>query len=140
MVDRIREATGGVGVDVSLEMSGFNSALNTGIAAARRGGEVIMFGIRDGDMVLRDFSRLVMNGIALHSVVGRQIFETWQITKSLLEDANNGIQGAIWEVILNKGEGTVIDLDDWEAGAFERTITEHTKPILRIGGEALSFD
>lgn len=135
---RVREATGGVGVDVALEMSGFNSALNTAISAVRRGGDVILFGIRDGDMVLRDYSRLVMNGVALHSVVGRRIFATWNITKSLLEDRNNGIQDAIWEIILNRGEGTLVDLADWDAGAFERTISEHTKPVLRIGGEPLS--
>ncbi len=133
-VRRVQAATRGVGVDVALEMSGFNSALNTAISSVRRGGDVIMFGIRDGDMVLRDFSRLVMNGVALHSVVGRRIFATWHITKSLLEDRNNGIQDAIWEVILNRGEGTLVDLADWEATAFEETITEHTKPVLRIGG------
>jgi threonine 3-dehydrogenase len=140
VVAQVRAATGGVGVDVALEMSGFNSALNTAISAVRRGGDVIMFGIRDGDMVLRDFSRLVMNGLALHSVVGRQIFDTWHITKSLLEDRNNGIQDAIWDVILNRGEGTVVDIQDWEPGAFERTITEHTKPVLRFGGDPLPFD
>ena len=140
VVEQIRAATGGVGVDVSLEMSGFNSALNSAVSAVRRGGDVILFGIRDGDMVLRDFSRLVMNGVALHSVVGRRIFETWTITKSLLEDRTNGIQDAIWEVILNRGEGTLIDLDAWEAGAFERTIGEHTKPVIRIGGAPLALD
>jgi threonine 3-dehydrogenase len=89
-------------------------------------------------MVLRDYSRLVMNGVALHSVVGRRIFATWNITKSLLEDRNNGIQDAIWEIILNRGEGTLVDLADWDAGAFELTISEYTKPVLRIGGEPLS--
>ncbi len=131
---RVREATRGVGVDVALEMSGFNSALNTSIASVRRGGDVILFGIQDGDMVIRDFGRMVMDGVALHSVVGRRIFATWHITKSLLEDRNNGIQDAIWEVILNRGEGTLVDLADWDAGAFEKTITQHTKPVLRIGG------
>jgi threonine 3-dehydrogenase len=130
----IREATDGVGVDVALEMSGVNSALNTAIKATRRGGDVILFGVRDGEMVLQDFSSLVMNGIALHSVVGRQIFDTWRITKSLLEDRANRIQDLVWEVILEEGVGTVIDIDDWEFDAFEKAITEHPKVVIRFAG------
>ena len=83
---------------------------------------------------VQHWSALLMVG-ALHSVVGRRIFETWNITKSLLEDRNNGIQDAIWEVILNRGEGTLVDLAAWDKEAFEHTITEHTKPVLRIGGD-----
>ena len=131
----VQGATGGVGADVTLEMSGFNSALNNAIESTRRGGDVILFGIRDGQMVIDQFSKLVMNGIALHSVVGRQIFETWMVTRSLLEDRSNRIQDLIWEVILNKGEGTVVSLSDWEKEPFETSISEHPKMVIRIGGE-----
>jgi threonine 3-dehydrogenase len=130
----IQGATGGVGADVTLEMSGFNSALNNAIESTRRGGDVILFGIRDGQMVIDQFSKLVMNGIALHSVVGRQIFETWMVTRSLLEDRSNRIQDLIWEVILNKGEGTVVSLSDWEKESFETSISQHPKMVIRIGG------
>ena len=135
----VREATGGVGADVSLEMSGFNSALNNAIESTRRGGDVILFGIRDGQTVIDQFSKLVMNGIALQSVVGRQIFETWMITRSLLEDHSNGIQDSIWDVILNQGRGTVVNLDDWEKDSFEQSITDHPKMVIRIGGDPV-FD
>jgi len=131
----VRRATNGVGADVTLEMSGFNSALNNAIDSTRRGGDVILFGIRDGQMVIDEFSKLVMNGIALHSVVGRQIFETWMVTRSLLEDRSNRIQDLIWEVILNKGEGTVVSLSDWEKQSFETSISEHPKMVIRIGGD-----
>ena len=46
--------------------------------------------------------------------VGRQIFGTWEITKKLLEDKSNGIQDAVWKVILNEGNGTMVDIRDWE--------------------------
>jgi threonine 3-dehydrogenase len=131
----VRKATKGLGADVTLEMSGYNSALNNAIGSTRRGGDVILFGIRDGQMVIDDFGKLVMNGIALHSVVGRQIFETWTVTRSLLEDKSNRIQDLIWEVILNKGEGTVVDFADWEKAAFEQSISQHPKMVLRIGGD-----
>jgi threonine 3-dehydrogenase len=135
VIEWVRKATGGSGADVTLEMSGFNSALNNAIGSTRRGGDVILFGIRDGQMVIDEYSKLVMNGIALHSVVGRQIFETWTITRSLLEDRSNRIQDLIWEVILNRGEGTVVDFEDWEKSSFEQSISEHPKMVIRIGGD-----
>ncbi len=135
VVSGILEETRGVGADVSLEMSGFNNALNTAIESTRRGGDVILFGIRDGQMVLDDFSRLVMNGVALHSVVGRQIFETWYVTRSLLQDKTNRIQDLIWEVILGGGAETVVDIRDWEAEAFQRSITAWPKVVIRFEEE-----
>jgi threonine 3-dehydrogenase len=131
----VREATSSIGADVSMEMAGFNSSFNNAIAATRRGGHVILFGIRDGRMVIEDFSRLVMNGIALHSVVGRQIFETWQVTRSLLEDRSNGIQDRVWDVILEEGRGTLVDIATWDKDTFEATILKHPKSVLRFGGE-----
>ena len=115
-------------------MSGFNSAFNTAIGATRRGGDVILFGIQDGPVVVDSFPRLVMNGIALHSVIGRQIFETWTVTRSLLEDRSNRIQDLIWEVILGEGRETIVDIADWEAGSFESCITSHPKAIIRFAG------
>jgi threonine 3-dehydrogenase len=135
VIEWVRKATGGSGADVTLEMSGFNSALNNAIGSTRRGGDVILFGIRDGEMVISEYSKLVMNGIALHSVVGRRIFETWTITRSLLEDRSNRIADLIWEVILNRGEGTVVDLADWEKSSFEQSISDHPKMVIRIGGD-----
>ena len=134
VVQAIKDATQGIGADVSMEMSGFNSAFNTAIGSTRRGGDVILFGIKDGPMVIDSFPRLVMNGIALHSVIGRQIFETWTVTRSLLEDQSNRIQDLIWEVILGEGRDTVVDIKDWDAASFERCITSHPKAIIRFAG------
>ncbi len=134
VVEAIKKATQGIGADVSMEMSGFNSAFNSAIGATRRGGDVILFGIQDGPVVVDSFPRLVMNGIALHSVIGRQIFETWTVTRSLLEDRSNRIQDLIWEVILGEGHDTIVDIADWEAGSFENCITSHPKAIIRFAG------
>ena len=130
---RILKATRGVGADVSLEMSGVNAALNSAIRTTRRGGDVILFGVRDGPMTVEEYGRLVMNGIALHSVVGRQIFETWYVTKSLLEDRVNQIQEKIWEVILNRGDGTTVHIDDWEEAAFQEQIKAWPKIVINFG-------
>src|SRR5262249_52718192 len=116
---KIRSLTEGVGVDVALEMSGQNASVNNAIAAVRRGGDVILFGLKSGDAVIEDLDRVIVDGISLHSVVGRRIFETWHITRHLLESRDPNIHDLIWSVILHEGRGTVVDFTRFEAGAFE---------------------
>jgi threonine 3-dehydrogenase len=132
--ERIMELTDGVGVDVAMEMAGFNSALNNAIRITRRGGHVVLFGVKNGDAVIEDAHRLVMNGLNLHGIVGRRIFETWEITRNLLENRSNGIQDKIWDVILDGGRDTLVDFSTWEKGDFERRISAHPKVVIRFAG------
>ena len=130
VVDRVRHF-GGEGVDVAMEMSGHNSSLNSAIASVRRGGDVVLFGINGGDFTIQDFSEIITNAISMHSVFGRQIFRTWCMTRNLLESAHTGVQDKVWDVILNRGEGTIVDIADYEPEAFERSILSHPKIIIR---------
>ncbi len=134
LISAVQELTGGVGVDVAMELAGFNSALNNAVKITRRGGHVVLFGVKNGDAVIEDFHRIIMNGLQLHAVVGRQIFGTWELTRSLLENQANGIQDAIYTIILNSGDGTIVDIDSWEAGAFERIIRANPKVLIRFAG------
>ena len=132
--EAILELTSGDGVDVAMEMAGFNSSVNNAIKICRRGGDVVLFGVKNGNATIEDAHRLVMDGIQLHGVVGRRIFGTWEITRSLLQTPSNGIQNAIWDVILNRGEGTIIDIDDFEPAAFEAAFSIHPKLVIRFAG------
>jgi threonine 3-dehydrogenase len=134
LIAKVHELTDGVGVDVAMEMAGFNSALNNAIRITRRGGHVVLFGVRNGDAIIEDFHRIIMNGLQLHAVVGRRIFGTWEMTQSLLENRQNGIQDAVFETILNGGEGTIVGIEDWERGAFEEMIKAHPKVIIKFAG------
>ncbi len=128
---QIRELTEGVGVDVALEMSGSNAALNTAIAAVRRGGHVILFGLKSGDAVIEKFDRVIVDGITLHAVIGRRIFETWHITRNLLESRDPNIHDLIWDVILQRGQGTIVRFSEYEPKAFEHSIQTHPKVLLQ---------
>jgi threonine 3-dehydrogenase len=132
LVESVLAYTDGVGADVVLEMAGFNSAFNNAIKCVRRGGDVVAFGVKNGNMIIEDGHRIVMNGIQIHGVVGRQIFRTWEITRNLLENRNNGIHDAVWDVILNRGEGTIIDIADWEKDSFEKMISNNPKVVIRF--------
>ena len=111
-----------------------NTSINNAIKAVRRGGHVILFGVKNGNAVVEDIHRVVMDGIQLHGVVGRRIFATWEITRKLMEDKSNGIQDAMWNVILGAGNDTVVDIRTWEFDDFERRIAAHPKLVIKFAG------
>jgi threonine 3-dehydrogenase len=132
VVDQILKLTNGLGVDVAFEMAGFNDSVNNAIASVRRGGDVILFGLKTGDFVFEDFNRLVMKGITLHCVAGRQIWGTWEITKKLFEDKPNGIAEKLWSVLLNGGEGTILSINDYSKEKFEKMMQENPKILIKF--------
>jgi len=134
VIDQIMKLTYGKGVDISMEMAGAFSSINNALDSTRRGGNVIFFGIKDGDLTIPKFSRLVTRGLTIHNVIGRQIFRTWQIAQRILNDKRNGIQDAIWNVILKKGKGTILSFQDFTPESFEKAMNENPKIIFKING------
>jgi threonine 3-dehydrogenase len=134
VVARINELTYGKGVDVSMEMAGPASSLNNALESTRRGGHVIMFGIKDGNFTVPNFSRFIVKGLTMHGIIGRHIFGTWQIAQRMLSDKSNGIQDQLWTKIMKSGEGTIIPLETYEPKAFEQALNAHPKIIIKING------
>lgn len=122
---------GGDGVDVAMEMAGYNSSVNNALRSVRMGGEAILFGIKSGDFTIEAYSDLVVQGITLHGVIGRRIVETWNMSTRLLEAKENGIQEKIFDVILNGGRGTIVPIDAWEPADFEKRIAAHPKVLIK---------
>jgi len=132
VIDRIMEITYGKGVDVSMEMAGFNSTFNNTIAATRFGGEVILFGIKVGDFVVPNYSRMVVKGLTIYNVIGRQVFTTWQTAQRVLSDHTNGVQDKMWKVILNEGDGTIIKLSEATTELLEEKMSSFPKLLFDI--------
>lgn len=132
VIDEIMKITKGIGVDVGLEMSGFNSSLNNVIAATRRGGEVILFGLKNGDFVLEDYNKLIVKGQTFHAVIGRQIWQTWETTRKLLEDPTTKIQEKIFNIVLNQGQDTILPFSGYTPERFEKMMIEHPKFLLQF--------
>jgi threonine 3-dehydrogenase len=132
IIEKIFLSTNGLGVDVAFEMAGYNNSVNNAIASVRRGGDVILFGLKTGDFVFEDFNRLVMKGIDIHCVAGRQIWGTWEITKKLMENKKNGVQEKLWNVLLNCGKGTILDFKDYSKELFEQKMLENPKILLKF--------
>jgi len=128
----IVELTGGRGVDIAMEMAGPNSSVNNCIDSVRRGGHVILFGVKDGDFIIPKFSKIIIKGITLHGVIGRKIFSTWQVLENVLSNTQNGIQDDIWNIILKKGQGTVLDFADYNKESVEKAMNKNPKIIFKF--------
>ncbi len=134
VVARIMELTYGKGVDISMEMAGPAASVNNCIESTRRGGHVILFGLKDGDITIPKFSRAIVRGLTFHGIIGRNIFKTWQIAQRMLSDKTNGIQDAIWKVILKEGKGTLYDFKSFTPESFEKAMNENPKIVFKING------
>jgi len=88
LADRVREASGGRGVDVALEMSGHPSSLTLVFDALTPGGRVSLLGLFDRPATLDFDSALVLKAAQVHGIFGRRMFETWYQVKSLLAQAS----------------------------------------------------
>ncbi len=83
-VARVLEATGGLGVDVVLEMSGHPDAIHQGFRMLRRGGRISLLGIPSRPVEM-DLSRdIIFKGATVQGVHGRRMFQTWYQMQALL--------------------------------------------------------
>jgi threonine 3-dehydrogenase len=84
-VGRIRHATGGHGVDVLLEMSGFPQTINDGLDALRNGGTAALLGLPSQLVAIDLPNKVIFKGARLLGINGRRMFETWyQVERFLL--------------------------------------------------------
>ncbi len=132
VVEKVLQFTKGIGTDVSFEMAGYNSSLNNAIQSTRRGGDVILFGLKNGNFVLQDYNKFIVRGVTLHAVIGRELWKTWETTRALLENQKNGIQDKIYDVILKRGRGTILPFREYSHGAFAEKIEEHPKILFKM--------
>lgn len=84
---RIRDETDG-GVDLVLEMSGAEAAINQALKIARMGGHLSMLGIPTREAVrIERFARdFIFKGLTMQAIIGRRIFSTWDRMLELLAD------------------------------------------------------
>jgi threonine 3-dehydrogenase len=98
-VDRVREVTGGRGLDGVLEMSGSPQAMRDGLTALRMGGRLSLLGLPQEPFEL-DWNRLVIfKGITIHGIIGRRMYETWYQMDNLLRTGRLDVRPAITHVM-----------------------------------------
>lgn len=132
ITNEIMRLTDGVGADASFEMAGFNSSVNNALFSTRRGGDVILFGLKNGDFVFEDYNRLIVYGLTLHAVIGRQLWKTWETTRALLADPSNKIQEKLFTIMLREGKDTILPIGDYTKERFEKKMAAHPKILLQF--------
>ena len=86
VVERLRAATDGNGVDVVLEMSGSSAALHQGLAAVTNGGRVSLLGTHSAPATLDLSQEVIFKALRIYGITGRRLFDTWYRTTALLEE------------------------------------------------------
>ena len=120
--ERIRDATGGDGVEVVLEMSGAQAALDQALSVITRGGRISLLGIF-GQPVRLDISNLVIEqGLRIHGVFGRRIYDTWERTQALLRSGALDVS----PILTHR-----FDLADWERG-FALIAARHAGKVVLV--------
>ncbi|MGB9832472.1 MAG: L-threonine 3-dehydrogenase [Caldisericum exile] len=76
--------THGLGVDVSLEMSGAKSALSDALKLTKFLGRVSLLGLFDNGVEINLTDDVIFKKLRIYGITGRRIFETWQIVSDLL--------------------------------------------------------
>ncbi len=80
----IAKTTGGIGVDVVLEMSGHADGMRLGFEILRTGGRVSLLGIPAKPVEI-DFARdIIFKGATVVGINGRKMYETWFQMEALL--------------------------------------------------------
>lgn len=119
---RIIEATGGDGVDVVLEMSGSPRALDQALRVITRGGRVSLLGIFNGAVPLELSEQVIMQGLRLHGIFGRRIYDTWERTQALLRSGALDVT----PIITHR-----LDLGEWPT-AFELLASRHAGKVVLL--------
>jgi len=96
LVAKILEATGGLGVDVLMEMSGYPNAIKDGLSSLRNGGDAVILGVSSGDIQL-DWSGLIFKGITMHFRYGRKLYETWTVGRRLLQSGSVKLDSLVYK-------------------------------------------
>jgi threonine 3-dehydrogenase len=121
MVPRVLEATGGDGVEVVLEMSGAQSALDTALAVVTRGGRISLLGIFSQPVQVDLSDLVIQKGVRLYGIYGRRLYDTWERTQALLR---GGLD--LTPIITHR-----FDLADWERG-FELIAARHAGKVVLL--------
>src|SRR5512142_329215 len=81
----VMDATGGVGVDVLLEMAGNPDAIKLGFQILRLGGRVSLLGIPSKPIEMNFAEDIIFKGATVLGINGRRMYQTWYQMQALLK-------------------------------------------------------
>lgn len=85
VVGEMLKATGGLGVDAVIELSGSEEALHQGFQVLRKGGVIVLVGLPPEPVKLDIPGEMIRKEARLVGSFGRRMWQTWMTTERLLE-------------------------------------------------------
>lgn len=82
--EAVASASGGLGADVVLEMSGVPSAIHQAFQLVRFAGRVQMLGIPARTVEVDLAKEIIFKGITVYGVIGRRMYDTWHLMTRFL--------------------------------------------------------
>lgn len=86
VIQSVKKATNGKGVDVVCEFSGNKSAIEQAFKYIKAGGKMSMLGLPSKNIEINLADDVVFKGITIYGVVGRKIYGTWHQVKALIDN------------------------------------------------------
>jgi threonine 3-dehydrogenase len=119
------EQTGGLGVDVVLEMAGHPSAIRTAFDIVRHGGRISLLGLTSKPVSLNFSEDIIFKGITIQGINGRRMFQTWYQMTALLKTGKLDLHPVITDRI---------SMRDFSKGMERLTTGEASKILLYPNG------
>lgn len=82
--DVILDATGGLGVGISIELSGSREGISTAFRVLRKGARIFLIGQPKTKVELDIARDIVVKEARIRGFHGREMYQTWQLAESLL--------------------------------------------------------
>jgi threonine 3-dehydrogenase len=95
----VAEKTGGLGVDVVLEMAGHPDAIRTAFDIIRRGGRMSLLGLTSKPIQLNFSEDIIFKGITIQGINGRRMYQTWYQMTALLKSGRLDLRPVITDRI-----------------------------------------
>ena len=105
----IMEKTGGLGVDVVLEMAGHPDSIRMAFDIVRRGGRISLLGLTSKPISLNFSEDIIFKGITVQGINGRRMYQTWYQMTALLKSGKLNLHPVITDRISMKDFGTAME-------------------------------
>jgi threonine 3-dehydrogenase len=125
VVNIVMEQTGGLGVDVVLEMAGHPTAIRAAFDIARRGGRISLLGLTSKPISLNFSEDIIFKGITIQGINGRRMYQTWYQMTALLKSGKLDLHPVITDRMSMK---------DFSKGMERLTSGEASKILLYPNG------
>ena len=99
VIGMVMEKTGGLGVDVVLEMAGHPDSIRTAFDIVRRGGRISLLGLTSKPISLNFSEDIIFKGITIQGINGRRMYQTWYQMTALLKSGKLNLHPVITDRI-----------------------------------------